>query len=538
MLNTVPTAPVTVTITPIDAQVTIALTPADGEANSGDGVASLDIVFDPTLDGFDPATDLTQTITVIAADDGISEDEHTSTINHSITSTGDPIYKAENNIPIDSVDVTISGAAVRIDASNLTTVAEGTTTSYDIVLESKPSATVTVKVTPADSQTDVGSGAGVEHVLTFNPADEDFSFSQTVTVTAVANDTSNEGAHTGVINHTVESTQDAAYDGLTLAAVTVNIVEPGMTIVETGGITTVSELGVTDTYSVVLNSAPENEITISILTDDGETKITEINGETVTGVAELTFTPETFNVPQTVTVTGVDDGEVEEVHSGLITHTISEGDGAGYEDTLTLPTVTATVIDCFLTGTRLLTEMGERRVEELKMGDRLQTLDGSLERIKWIGIQTCHPDGHYHPLRTYPIRIKAGALGDNRPVRDLYVSPDHALLVEGLLINAGALENGESIVRTDPKGESFVYYHIELERHSLVMAEGTPAESYLPQKQDRDTFDNGEEYAQLYPHSNMQALMPMRYPRVSSKRQLPRYIAKHLRQIAKDVVLA
>ncbi|MEM9214548.1 MAG: Hint domain-containing protein [Cyanobacteria bacterium P01_F01_bin.150] len=185
--------------------------------------------------------------------------------------------------------------------------------------------------------------------------------------------------------------------------------------------------------------------------------------------------------------------------------------------------------ECFLTGTRLLTDIGEKRVEELAIGDRLQTLDGTLEKIKWIGIQTCYNnDKTNHPLRTYPIKVKAGALGPNCPIRDLYVSPDHALLVEGILVNAGAMENGDSIVQIQPTDEAFIYYHIELERHSILIADGAPAESYLPQKQDRNTFDNGAEYRAMYPDSNMQALLPMNYPRVSSKRQLPRFIAKHI----------
>ena len=198
------------------------------------------------------------------------------------------------------------------------------------------------------------------------------------------------------------------------------------------------------------------------------------------------------------------------------------------DDEATETPVPIGTFECFLTGTRLLTEQGEKRVEELRIGDRLQTLDGTLEQIKWIGIQTCYTHGHNHPLRTNPICVKAGALGPNCPIRDLYVSPDHALLVEGILVNAGALENGESIVQIQPTSETFVYYHIELERHNILIADGAPAESYLPQKQDRDTFDNGNEYGALYPHSNMQALVPMDYPRVSSKRQLPRFITKHI----------
>ncbi|MEM9150398.1 MAG: Hint domain-containing protein, partial [Cyanobacteria bacterium P01_F01_bin.3] len=138
-----------------------------------------------------------------------------------------------------------------------------------------------------------------------------------------------------------------------------------------------------------------------------------------------------------------------------------------------------------------------------------------------------------HPFRTYPICIKAGALGNNLPMRDLYVSPDHALFIDGLLINAGALTNGTSIVQIEM--EQFVYHHIELEHHALLLAEGTPAESYLPQNQARDLFDNGKEYEELYPNHNSLSLLPMNVPRVNSKRQLPRFVSKRLSHLAKQL---
>ena len=186
--------------------------------------------------------------------------------------------------------------------------------------------------------------------------------------------------------------------------------------------------------------------------------------------------------------------------------------------------------ECFLTGTRVLTEKGEIVVEELKIGDQVQTAEGVLKPIKWIGRATCQPNQVKNPLRAHPILIKAGALGNNTPHRDLYVSPDHALLVEGLLINAGALVNNISILKTEPK-EAFTYYHIELENHVLLVAEGTLAESYLPQKEDRMSYDNGAEYEQLYPYGSRIILWPLDYPRVSSKVTVPRYITKHLNQI-------
>ncbi|MEO1622626.1 MAG: Hint domain-containing protein [Cyanobacteria bacterium J06632_3] len=183
--------------------------------------------------------------------------------------------------------------------------------------------------------------------------------------------------------------------------------------------------------------------------------------------------------------------------------------------------------ECFLTGTLIATDKGEVPVEVLQIGDKVKTADGQFEPVKWVGHQTYdRASKQPHPFRTYPICITAGALGNNLPARDLYVSPDHALFIDGLLINAGALTNGSSIVQIEM--EQFVYHHIELEHHGLLLAEGTPAESYLPQNQAREAFDNSDEYEEMYPNHTMLSLLPMNYPRVSSKRQLPRFIAKRM----------
>ena len=188
--------------------------------------------------------------------------------------------------------------------------------------------------------------------------------------------------------------------------------------------------------------------------------------------------------------------------------------------------------ECFLEGTNILTEDGYRRIEELEIGDKVKTFDGKLEEIKWIGKQTRHRFTA-HPLRSLPIQIKAGALGNNLPRHDLFVSPDHSLLIDGLLINAGAIENGVSIVKTYP--QNYIYYHIELANHALLDAEGAPAESFCPNKEDRSTYDNGAEYYELYPHGNKLMFWPMDYPRISSKNKVPLFVSEKLIKIAKQL---
>ena len=193
-------------------------------------------------------------------------------------------------------------------------------------------------------------------------------------------------------------------------------------------------------------------------------------------------------------------------------------------------------IECFLSGTHILTDKGEITVENLQIGDNVVTAEGKIEPVKWIGYQTVQPHQVKNPLRGYPILIKAGALGNNLPQRDLYVSPDHAMFFEGVLINAGALVNGTSIIKTEPT-EAFTYYHVELENHALLLAEGASAESYLPQNEERLAYENGAEYEELYPYGSNLMLWPMDYPRISSKNKVPRYMRKKLNAIAEELEL-
>ena len=135
---------------------------------------------------------------------------------------------------------------------------------------------------------------------------------------------------------------------------------------------------------------------------------------------------------------------------------------------------------CFLRGTRIAAEKGEIRVEDLRIGDRVATLQTGVPVFKpvtWIGSRTMIAFKTAAD-EAFPVRIRAGAFAANMPKRDLLVTPEHCLLVNGKLVPARMLVNGGSIV-IDRSFSAYRYYHVELAEHSVLLAEGLPAESYL-----------------------------------------------------------
>ena len=182
------------------------------------------------------------------------------------------------------------------------------------------------------------------------------------------------------------------------------------------------------------------------------------------------------------------------------------------------------VVLCFAPGTRIRTPAGEVAVETLRRGDFVVVTDGRTVPITWIGRQTVSTR-FGDPLRVLPIRIRAGALADNVPCRDLLLTPDHAILVDDVLVQAGALVNGTSIVRERNVPERLTYYHVELDDHSLLLAENTPAETFVDNI-DRLPFDNWAEHEALYPHGKLIVEMP--HPRAKAHRQVPKAIKHQL----------
>jgi len=158
-----------------------------------------------------------------------------------------------------------------------------------------------------------------------------------------------------------------------------------------------------------------------------------------------------------------------------------------------------TSVTCYCRGTMILTGNGEVPVEKLSIGDTVITASGAARPIKWIGNRSYGGRFIIGQKDILPICVKMGAISDGVPHRDLWVSPHHALFIDGVLIEAKDLVNGVSIIQADHT-EHVEYYHVELDSHDVIMAEGVAAETYVDDD-NRGLFFNAHEYAALYPET-------------------------------------
>ncbi len=290
-------------------------------------------------------------------------------------------------------------------------------------------------------------------------------------------------------------------------------------------------------------------VTITHVGGDGTVDYGEAqNGFAVVGVGTFTGTPpgnaatvtltftdgvntisETFACNTVVTGAGTFSWSVADPDLGatLLTYgfdNVSALYGTPNNHVTSAPFTFDYVATCFMPGTMIATPGGEVAVETLSRGDLVLTSDGRSAPVSWMGRQSVariFADAE----DVVPIRIRKGALGENAPVRDLLISPDHAILVDGALVQAGALVNGVSIVRETGVAPNFTYFHLELEDHSLILAEGVAAETFIDNVA-RRAFDNWAEHEALYP--NGKPIVEMAYPRAKAHRQVARATRERL----------
>jgi Hint domain len=138
--------------------------------------------------------------------------------------------------------------------------------------------------------------------------------------------------------------------------------------------------------------------------------------------------------------------------------------------------------NCFLKGTKIETAEGERRIEDLAIGDLLPTMFGGPRPVQWIGRYSFKKSDPSNPWvkDALPVRIARSALAPDVPHADLYVTAAHSLLIDGVLVPAEMLINGTTITRYEARElDALEYFHIKLESHDVVYAEGAPTETLL-----------------------------------------------------------
>jgi hypothetical protein len=155
---------------------------------------------------------------------------------------------------------------------------------------------------------------------------------------------------------------------------------------------------------------------------------------------------------------------------------------------------------CFASGTRILTSAGEVAVETLRTGQQVIDVHSGEpvpRRVKWIGRRSLDLAAHPTPELACPVRIRRDTFADGVPRRDLFLSPDHAIFVDCVLIPARLLVNGATIAQ-DLCKRRIRYHHVELDAHGVMVADGLPSESYLDTG-NRGIFENADAPRILHP---------------------------------------
>lgn len=191
------------------------------------------------------------------------------------------------------------------------------------------------------------------------------------------------------------------------------------------------------------------------------------------------------------------------------TGTLELADPAAMQATISSQVLGDVVVDvaCYVSGTRILTPHGEVAIEDLRIGDHVETLSNGLAAIRWIGHRLINSSFDHNPEKIWPVRIMANTFANGKPSRDLWLSPDHAVYCGGVLIPVRHLTNCHTIVQKHL--DHVTYMHLELDRHDIILAEGLPCESYLDTG-NRISFTDAGDAVQLHPNETPESLENVR----------------------------
>ncbi|GGJ25593.1 Hint domain-containing protein [Neoroseomonas lacus] len=255
------------------------------------------------------------------------------------------------------------------------------------------------------------------------------------------------------------------------------------------------------TQSVTLNSISPNPV----LQPGGTATVTFSLTGNYTGTINLYATPVGGGTPVLVGSTTASQTSGNHTYTQAVTlNTAALDPNVDYNfvarDSSGTPTSNSILVDvnsipvgvnaCFAAGTKVATARGEVAVEDLRVGDLVVTPHSGapLQPVIWLGHSRVNVARHPAPAKVAPVLIKAGALADGVPFRDLRVSPDHAMFLDGHLVPAKLLVNDSTIVQ-EAWCPEVTYWHVELPSHGLLVAEGAVSESYFDDG-NRKNFDN------------------------------------------------
>jgi hypothetical protein len=236
-----------------------------------------------------------QTVTVTGVDDAIDDGDQPFTIILGAASSEDPMYAGFDPVDVTGTNSDDDTAGIVVTpTSGLTTSEAGGADTFTVVLTSEPTADVAIAL----SSSDTSEGVVAPMMLTFTA--QNWSEPQIVTVTGV-DDALEDGDQMYTVVLAPAVSQDAGYSGIDPSDVTVKNLDndtTGVTVEPVDGLM-VSEFGDTDTFTIVLDTAPTANVTIMLSSSNPQ--------EGTVSPSMVTFTPQNWNMPQTVTVTGVDD---------------------------------------------------------------------------------------------------------------------------------------------------------------------------------------------------------------------------------------
>ena len=460
------------------------------------------LVFTPTAHQVAPGSTVTTGFT-------LSDTDGTATASNTATTV---VATAVKTAP--TITGTVAGQAVT-DNATLTPFAAATVTDPDVGASENLTITLRSGSTTTDANgilsgtglTKTGRGtyaltAGTPSAVTaalralvFTPTAHQVAPGSSVTTGFTLSDTDGtataSNAATTVVATAAASTPTIAGSTAGQATTDIQPVQPfsGVTISD-------PDFGATPTVTITLRSngaATDANGTLSgtglTRTGVGTYALAAASPATLTSeIRALTFTPTQDQVPVGQSVSTAFD-------------ILAAFAGASATDTTT--SVQATDVPCYCRGTLVLTDRGDVAVENLVIGDRLVTVSGERRRLRWIGTRS-YAGRFLAGRRTLlPVLFRAGSLGEGIPRRDLVVSPLHAMFLEGVLIPAIALVDGDNVVQLTA-AKQVEYFHLELDSHDVIWAEGAASETYLDDD-NRGMFHNAAEYGTLYQGAPQQA---------------------------------